>query len=240
MAGKIWKYDCYDLRKFKSMDINCFIDIGANIGSTTLMAKILNPISRIIVLEPSKKSFGDLENMLIYWRGSGIEKYNVALGNGEKMYFYEERGERGGRSKFYSKEEKVECPKDTYLIESKTLEQIFIDYKIDVNESYIIKIDCEGGERFLIQSEFEEESLAYIRGSVQTMIEIHFGLGGTKEQWNSFINKLKSTHELRIGGWKDKKTEYRRYVYDCYEEIPYDRGHVQIELVNKEWVVKGY
>ena len=72
------------------------------------------------------------------------------------------------------------------------------------------------------------------------MIEIHFGLGGTKEQWNSFINKLKSTHELRIGGWKDKKTEYRRYVYDCYEEIPYDRGHVQIELVNKEWVVKGY
>ncbi len=240
MAGKIWKYDCYDLRKFKPMDINCFIDIGANIGSTTFMAKILNPVSRIIALEPAKETFKYLQNGLNHWRGSKIESYNIALGDGEKMYFHERGGECGGMNKFYSEKEKGWGSEDTYTIDSKTLKQIFVDYNIDVNKSYIIKIDCEGGERFLIHPDFEEESLGYIRNSVQTMIEIHFGLGGTKEQWNFFINKLKDTHELRIGGWRDKKTIYRRYVYDFYNEIPYDRGHIQIELVNKEWCKKGY
>ena len=242
MAGKIWRYDCYDLRKFKPMDINCFIDIGANIGSTSLMVKILNPIARIIALEPCKKTFEYLESSFKNWRRIGVEKYNIAIGDGNKMYFYERGGECGGMNKFYSEEEKEKGwgSKNTYGVDSKTLKQIFNDYKIDIDQSYIIKIDCEGGERFLLQSEFEEDSLMYIRNSVQTMIEVHFGLGGTKEQWNSFITKLKDTHELRIGGWKDKNTEYRRYEYNYHEEIPYDRGHVQIELVNKKWIVKGY
>ncbi len=241
MAGKIWRYDCYDLRKFKPMDINCFIDIGANIGSTTIMARILFPLARIIAIEPAKKTFGYLKNEILFWRGSRIEFYNMVLGNGEEMFFYERGGERGGMNKFYLEGEKRGLNlKNTYSIESKTLEQIFTDYKIDVSKSYIVKIDCEGGERFLIHPDFEEESLKYIRDSVQTMIEIHFGLGGTKEQWNSFINKLKDTHELRIGSWRDKKTVYRKYVYDFYNEIPYDRGHIQIELIKKEWSFKGY
>ncbi len=202
------------------------------------MAKIFNPYSRVISIEPCQETFKLMKQGLSWWWSRKIEYYNIALGNGKSMCFHNKKNR--GMNRFYSEEEKKWWPKNSYTIDSKTLKQIFIDYNIDTNKPYIIKIDCEGGERFLIHSDFEEESLEYIRNSVQTIIEIHFGLGGTIEQWNFFINKLKNTHELRIGGWRDKKTIYRRYVYDPYNEIPYNRGHLQIELVNKEWVVKGY
>ena len=131
------------------------------------------------------------------------------MADGEQMYFHRRGGENGGTNRFYTVEERENGwgPKDTYHVESKTLGQIFVDYNIDINQSYIIKIDCEGGERFMIQDRFEEESLMCIRNSVQTMMEIHMGIGGTKDQWNSFLGKLKDTHELRIAHWKDKKTE---------------------------------
>jgi len=243
MAGKIWRYDCYDLRKFKPLDIECFIDIGANIGTTALQAKVLNPIARVIALEPCKTTFEYMDKAMYHWKATGIECHNVALGEGGELFFHNRGGENGGNNRFYSLEEREEKgwgPRDTYQIESKSLNQIFVDYKIDTNQKYIIKMDCEGGERFLLQEEFREDSLMYIRNSVQTMMELHMGLGGTKDQWNAFIGELKDTHELRIGGWRDKKTEYRRYIYDHYDEIPYERGSFQIELVHKEWCKKGY
>jgi len=240
MAGKIWRYDCYDLRKFDPLDISYFVDIGANVGSTSLQAKVLNPKARVISLEPTKKTFNILNINMEQWKNTGVECYNIALGDGTEMCFHDRGGECGGNNRFYSAEEKKWWPGDSYLVESKTLTQIFVDYKINTEEAYIIKVDCEGGERFLIRPEFEEESLKYIRGSVQTMLELHLGLGGLRDEWNSFINKLKDTHELRLGGWKDKNTPNRRYKYDPCEEIIQEKGNIQIELVNKEWCRRGY
>ncbi len=249
MSGNIWRYDCYDLRKFRPLDIDYFIDIGANFGSTSLQAKVLNSKARVISLEPTIKTFNILANNMKQWRNTGIECYNVSLGDGNEMCVHERYGD-GGNNRCYSNNEKHWWPGDSYMlrgeelhqymVESKTLEQIFLDYSVDENKNYIIKCDCEGGERFLIQSEFEEQSLKYIRGSVQTMFELHYPFGGTFDEWNIFIEKLKDTHELRIGGWKDKKTPYKRYEYNCCDSILAKEGKIQIELISKEWVIKGY
>jgi len=51
MAGKIHYYDTYDLRKFLKISPYCIdglIDIGANVGSVSIMGRLLFPAARII------------------------------------------------------------------------------------------------------------------------------------------------------------------------------------------------
>ena len=64
------------------------------------------------------------------------------------------------------------------------------------------------------------------------------GLGGNKKQWNSVFNSLKDTHELRISQWENKKTPNQKWVFKPYKEMPYERGFIMIEFMNKKWT--GY
>jgi len=237
MSGKIIRYDCYDLRKFKIGQINNFIDIGANKGTTSLMAKILMPDARIIAFEPCKETYSNyLVNNVSMW---GIECHNTALGDGTSLCFVP--GRHSGVHRFCVdniKEKKWWPPNYKYTIESKTINNLFKNHNISINSSYILKIDCEGGERFLLQKEQKKDSLNIIRNSVQTMIEIHFGFGGNTEQWNSYFNEIKNTHDIKIGVWKDKKTPDRRYEYVPCNSLP-NKGFKQFELINKKWFQKN-
>ena len=73
MAGKIWRYDCYDIRKFDPGDIDTFLDIGANCGRTSLQAKVLNPTARVISIEPCINTFEILQANMLQWLKTGIE-----------------------------------------------------------------------------------------------------------------------------------------------------------------------
>ena len=124
MAGKILRYDCYDLRKFKVGDIHTFLDIGANIGTTSLMAQILNPTARVIALEPVKETFEVLRRNLEHVSHPKIECYNIALGDGKPMCFH--RRKYNGMHRFYSEKEKELGWWDQhgeYLMDSKTGER---------------------------------------------------------------------------------------------------------------------
>jgi FkbM family methyltransferase len=202
------------------------------------MAKVLYPTARIIAIEPILKTFEILKTNMFQWRKCGIECYNIALGNGSPMSIHERGGQAGGMNRCYSDKEKSWWKEGSYTVESKTLGQMFRDYKIDISKPYMIKIDCEGGERFLLQDEFREESLKLIRGSIQTAMEIHMGLGGNKDQWNLFIEALKETHNFKIGSWKDKGTINRRYSFDLFNRMDYNRGMVMVEFVKKEFDIK--
>lgn len=229
-------YDIYDLKKFKIGDIDNFIDIGAHTGIVSVMARILMPDARILAFEPCKETFDKhLTKELKKWR---IEGYNIALGNGTPMCFDKRRRSQSYRFYIDNDEERQFWPKDyEYTIESKTLSDIFKDYNISIDSSYIIKMDCEGGERFLVREGQRKEALDLIRGSVQTMIEIHFGFGGTKEQWNFFLKELQETHQLRIVMRKNRGTKKVEYI-SC-TELTYSKGHAVIELINKEWFGKN-
>jgi FkbM family methyltransferase len=232
MAGNIHRYDCYDLRKFRPGDIDVFLDIGAQIGSTTVMAKLLNPTARIIAIEPCKESFDTLRKQV--W---GAECYNVALGPGTPMCFI--KGKNSGLNRFVDENEKQWWPNGdnieggNILVESKTLEQLFVDYQIPWKQNYIIKLDCEGGERYLLQ---EEDAVYCVRHSTQTVLELHFGFGGTFEQWRDWLALFKDTHELLVGDW-EFGVKIKRYIYKLCSELPLKgRGWRQVELVRRNWI----
>jgi FkbM family methyltransferase len=233
MAGKIWRYDSYDLRKYQPGDINYFVDIGANIGSTSLMAKILNPTARVVAFEPSPEIYKRLEQNMWQWKKAGIECYNIAIGDGKDMCLI--AGKHSGMHRMCTGEEKQWWPDEQIMIPSKTLKSIFEDYKIPTSDTFILKMDCEGGERFLLSEQQEEEALDIVRQSVQTMFEIHIPFGGTGEQWNLWFKKVSDTHELRIK-IKDGKEDAFRYRYLPIEDFAYNRGNHEIELMNKKWI----
>jgi len=227
MAGKIHKYDCYDLRKFGPDKIMTFVDIGANVGTTSIMARILFPRARILAFEPAPETFEKLS----FFKSWFIECHQLALGDGTKLSY--DKSGHSGLSKFYSEQEKKWWKQDQIMIESKTLPQIFQDHKIDIEKPYIIKMDCEGGERFILN---DNNAIELVRKSVQSIFEIHIGLGGTTEQWQEWFGRFADTHELRLGQWEDKHGPNRRYIYKPVEKFDFD-GKSTVELIRTDFTI---
>ena len=204
MSGNIWKYDCYDIRKFKPWEITTFLDIGANKGEVTLLAKALNPTAKVISLEPCKETFEKLQINMKQWLRMGIKCYNVAFGDGSLLYL--KKGSFSGINRFHTAEEMDNLEiEETESIESKTLRQIFDDYKIKEDEPFIIKMDCEGGERFLLNN---DESISVIKKSQCCSIEVHFPPSG-KNPRQSDIKRFEFLPE-----WK----EYNEWFNDNFKE----------------------
>ena len=135
MAGKIWKYDCYDLRKFDPYEINYFFDIGTNTGIVALQAKVLYPKVKVIGIEPAKDTFEMLKNNIKQWKSTEIELcdvelYNIALGDGGLMNMHR-KGKAGcGMNKFYSEKEKHKWTENQeYIIKSKTIKDFYCNRK---------------------------------------------------------------------------------------------------------------
>ena len=205
--SKIWDYDCYDLRKFKPGEIDFFLDIGANVGTVSLQAKVLLPKAKVISLEPARDTFEILERNMQQWKSTGIKLYNVALGDGSLMSFHRKGKAGSGMNRFYNQDEKDKWRKNyEYEIESKTIKQIFEDYKIDVEKKYIIKIDCEGGERFLLN---DDRSIDIIKNSECLSMEIHFLPVKIRNKKFKNYEKFKTFPKWEI---------YREWMYDNFEK----------------------
>lgn len=154
--------DVYDLKSCKKIP-DIIIDIGANIGFFSIYARMHYPIARIVAIEPCKETYNYL---LQNTQGLNIETYNMALGNNEKLYLNYKIST--GCNMF---DEKTESKTNEYC-DSKSLDKIFEILKIDINKSiYFIKVDCEGGEKYLLNNEKIDE---IIKKSIQFSMEIHF------------------------------------------------------------------
>ena len=205
MGGKTWGYDCYNLRQYDVLDIQTFVDIGATSGDVSLMAMILFPFARIVGIEPNKEQFENLSK----FEGKRFNFYNIALGDGTPLYL---KGRRSGQWKFIPNS----SDENAIAIESKPLSQIFTDYCIDSDSRFILKCDCEGGERTLLQE--WDKSLAIIRKAIQFNLEIHIGAWNTKEDWNKYLNDLRETHNIYIGNWIMDGKKKIKYFYNLFTE----------------------
>ena len=201
MAHRIWMYDTYSLRKYGPKTIDCFLDIGGCVGTTSLLFKTIDPYAKIRSIEPCKEDYEKLKLLGDEW---GFRTYNFALGDGRPMCL--DRKHQGAH-KFYTEAEKQWWPEDSYMVESRTLPQLAEQFGI--NGRYIIKVDCEGGERFILN---DEKSIPLIRGAVQFNIELH-RFGGTLAAWSAWFNKFKTTHRLYKRNDKGQRDEKGQDIY---------------------------
>jgi len=196
MGGKIHKYDTYDLRKWGPYDVATFVDIGANCGTVSIMARILFPDARIIAIEPCRETFSHLQ----FYMNWGVECYNFAMGDGTELSF--QKGSHSGLNQFSSSEE-ASYSKGLYRVPSQTLPNIFKAF--NVVPPYILKIDCEGGERFLLNDPACKD---VVRGSLQTCMELHKYPGVTSQQWRDWLKDIE-THQLLLPKWEKHGDKYK-------------------------------
>ena len=237
MGGKVYKYDGYDLRKFYIMDAELFVDIGAHTGSVSMMARFLFPFAWIVAFEPCRENFKWLRE-LERWN---VWCVNVALGPGTPMAISPSGKKHSGEHKFMAQGEEW-WRDDTYTVDSMTLPAMFgmIRDARRLGKTYMVKVDCEGGERFLLD---DEESFGIMAGSVHFMMEIHPGFGGTADQWNAVVDRMRATHSIYKTTWGERtafRNEFEKRITKEELKVPFgrplDRRHrTTLTMTSKEW-----
>jgi FkbM family methyltransferase len=178
--GEIVLKDCYMMQHWSNDYLDNIIDIGANVGMFSLYAHMRNPKANIYAYEPGKEVLEYLKSNTFFIRN--IKYIEQALGDGGVLNFFD-TGYFGCNLCY--KDEELDDREGTYEVVSKSLPDIFKDNSIDLNSKYFIKVDCEGGERFLLNHKGSED---IIRGASGFAVEVHFppGEGGRQASQERF------------------------------------------------------
>lgn len=186
--------DRYKFRQLNDQKIDYIVDVGANLGVFALLARFLHPeAKRIIAVEPVDET---IQHLLRNVKGFDIAVESVALGDGDLFYYHEMAD---NISHIVVKDK----PKQKQLkhIPSKTLPQLFEQYKIPLDSNYVLKFDCEGGEKYLLE---DSKVVEIFKNCLQIMMEVHFKSPQTPYdswlKWEKYDDWLRSnfssTHEI--------------------------------------------
>jgi FkbM family methyltransferase len=198
-----------EFKKFVEGD-DIVLDVGANIGFFTILAK---NAKRIIAIEPVRRCIPILKRNLIMNRVNNVEVLNIALGNGGKVYIKEDGAVNLSRV----------VNKKTYgskLIDSMTLGEFSKKYKMN-----LVKIDAEGYEYEVFGKDKIPKSVNKI------MMEFHTGLMG-KDKSIQLINNL-----YKNGFYVEKLIEdLPLRLYPFMRILTRVMGYVKEDLTRKETI----
>ncbi len=128
------------LKHLKSTDV--VIDIGANIGYTTLLFSKVCGEGEVISIEPSKELFETIENHIKLNNLNNITPLNVAVGEKEKKAkLYSVSENNSGMNRIF---ENDTISFNSEIITIKTLDELVLEQNITTVNA--IKIDVEGYE----------------------------------------------------------------------------------------------
>jgi len=177
-CSEIIQQDAYMLRHWKCDFFDYIIDIGANIGIFVNYAHARHPNAKIFAYEPCKEAIANLIDNCGFIQKCIFE--DKAMGDGSDMNFYGLQMEIS----YFVKPDELESPNNC-AVNSISLSNIFKQHNIPLDSNYFIKIDCEGGERFLLN---DNDCIEIIKKSCGLSMEIHFTPVGVKiREWDSVL-----------------------------------------------------
>jgi len=116
-----------------------FIDVGANIGAMTLLARsLVGPAGFVYAFEPHPVVYRDLKENIRINQYDNIMCMQVAIGDSDQNMYLSEREICRGASTLIDRPGNLP---NKYLVEVKTLDDLMIKRKRPVN---MLKIDAEG------------------------------------------------------------------------------------------------
>jgi FkbM family methyltransferase len=201
LYNEIITLDSYYLREFFKNDnreINTIIDIGANIGYYTLLASILYPYANKILLEPNPENvkvlnanFKDFQNINI------IPK---ALGDKSKVSMKFDQRWSGSDSVVNDINGNIDT------IEFKDI----IPRNIG---NFILKVDCEGGEKFLLKSD-----PSFFKNCVYFTCEFHENEYNNITEWEHWLKNTFAFNYNVIKKPLGRDMNNNLYLYYAYKK----------------------
>lgn len=182
---EIIESDFYGLRPYPEGAFKAFLDIGGNVGFFSVMARMRHPDTPIFTFEPCT----DTRVMLSYnAKHLNIQLFSFALGLGELNFMkYPNSGAHQFRKGAQG-----------YSVKAITLPKMMEMIKQD-GSGMFIKIDCEGGERVLLEN---TQSDKIIKRCKHLAMEIHFGRLFENmppyEVWPKWAETFKDTHKVHV------------------------------------------
>ena len=137
----------YILSNFKGLSNKILFDIGANCGIATIIMAKLNPDSIVYSFEPSPYTYELLCENIKLNNLTNVKTYNQAVMSEEKEFNLLLNNTMSGASTLVSNET---CFNNYYTSTSKVIvKSVSFDKFLEtnnINNIYLLKIDCEGGE----------------------------------------------------------------------------------------------
>lgn len=158
----------------KSKDLN-IVDVGANIGLTSIFLRTFFPKSNIVCLEPEKSNIAMCEEN---FKKNGLSDIKI-IPKGmwvENTHLYASNSFRDGLSWSFSLSSQKNNESDQ-PIETITLDKLMEDH--DLSKIDVLKIDIEGGEKDLLHNESFMSCMA--KKVRLTIMEIHPEVIGYEE-----------------------------------------------------------
>lgn len=193
--------DEYKLQQYEKDYFDYLVDIGACVGMVSCDFAKRNPGAKIYAYEPCKSNYKELIKNTK--KIPNIFIINKALGNGNYLFFKDMK--RKDRHLFLEKKQK-----NSYKIKSVSFPDIFSIHNINLGEKCALKIDCEGGEQYLLDN---QETTDIIKRCSHVAIEIHFKHKKSKNKWfnifpkwetyDNWIQQFDKTHNILY--WKSSK-----------------------------------
>ncbi len=173
---------------FKEYDMNLgfvpkfIIDAGANIGLSALFFSNKFPEAKIIAIEPEKSNFEMLQKNTIEYKNIILNKR--ALSN-ESNHNFNVVDKGFGKWGFVTE---IQNPKNTNnvidTVRTITIDEILIENNIEYLD--LLKIDIEGGEKQLFESNYEN----WLPKTKCIIIELHDGITpGSSKSFFKAISK---------------------------------------------------
>ena len=194
--NELIRKDIYKIAQFPINSFDYVLDIGANIGTFSLMLRVLNRAAKIVAVEPNKENFAHLTT---HMAGLGIITDSRALGDGSTLWLRERAKPHPLDHRFMPSRPENSS---TYPVPSIRLHSLFEQYHQE--GEYCIKCNCEGGERYFIAHPEDEKVL---QGAKSVNLMVHFP--GSKsdypdcptwEEYTAWIKHLfSSTHSIHYG-----------------------------------------
>lgn len=166
--------------------INTLMDLGANIGLTTLWYKFFNPNLTVTVFEPDKYNYKILIKNIKVNKLTNIKINNTALCNkkGEKSFFTIFDNVQNLDSGLTLNQN---FPHEKYKVKTDKLSS-YMNKPVD-----LVKMDIEGAEYQVFDDLFKTNKIENIKNMV---FEMHFFNKLQKEKMSIILNKLKKIGEI--------------------------------------------
>lgn len=204
--------NAYGFKNIRHDTIMNMVDIGANVGIISILARLLNPRMNIVAVEPHIKTY---EQLVSNVENLGIKTLNGALGNGETFYLTKQ-GKKDVCNKFSVKDE----VKDDISLEvqSYRIQDIFKMYNFNPDNT-LLKMDCEGAESFMVG---DVESEKILRKTKIIIMEAHNSHKVKLDEFiDWFIKNMWATHNIIID--KGRKLVNLKAIEKEYFDFQYNK-----------------